>query len=110
MQRNIIFSRPLGTGLKMIYQGETIEISKISTIPNYKISKGLIGAVVLKNANGSVWIKTKDTAISIDELIGRIGSGDAIGAGRVVNFDNDGTVNISNLIVNTSYNYATIFG
>lgn len=69
VQRNIIFSRPLGTGLKMIYQGETIEISKISTIPNYKISKGLIGAVVLKNANGSVWIKTKDTAISIDELI-----------------------------------------
>jgi len=69
IQRNIIFSRPLGTGLKMIYQGETIEISKMSTIPKYKISKGLIGAVVLKNADGSVWVKTKDTAISIDELI-----------------------------------------
>jgi len=69
LQRNIIFSKPLGTGLKMIYKGEMIEISKISTIPNYKVSKGLVGAVVLKNANGSVWIKTKDTAISIDELI-----------------------------------------
>jgi methionyl-tRNA formyltransferase len=68
INRNMIFAKPLGTGLKMKYKDSLIEISKISTIPKYKISKGFAGAVVLKNSNGSVWIKTKDTAISIDEL------------------------------------------
>lgn len=69
INRNMIFSRPLGTGLKMIYKNEIIEIGKITTIPNYMISKGFPGAVVLKNTDGSVWIKTSDTAISIGELI-----------------------------------------
>ncbi len=69
INRNIIFSRPLGTGLKMIYQNNIYEITRISLIPNYMKSKGFPGAVVLKNSNGSVWIKTKDTAISIDELL-----------------------------------------
>lgn len=69
INRNIIFSRPLGTGLKMKYNNSILEISKLSHIPNYKNSKGFPGAVVMKNANGSVWIKTSDTAISIDELI-----------------------------------------
>lgn len=66
---NIIFSRPLGTGLKMKYNDKIIEISKLSKIPNYKISKGFSGAVVLKNEDGSVWIKTKDTAIAIETIV-----------------------------------------
>jgi methionyl-tRNA formyltransferase len=69
MNRNIIFSRPLGTGLKMKYKEQLIEISKLSTIPMYKKSTGFAGAIVLKTKSGSVWVKTKDTAISIDELI-----------------------------------------
>lgn len=69
VNRNIIFSRPLGTGLKIKHESKIIEISKLSTIPNYKVSKGFPGAVVLKNIDGSVWIKTADTAISVEELI-----------------------------------------
>lgn len=69
VNRNMIFSRPLGTGLKMMHEGVLLEISKLSTIPNYMNSKGIPGAVVLKNSNGSVWVKTKDTAISLDELV-----------------------------------------
>ena len=68
ISRNMIFARPLGTGLKMLYQSKVIEISKLSVVPHYRISKGFPGAVVMKNESGSVWIKTKDTAISIDEL------------------------------------------
>jgi methionyl-tRNA formyltransferase len=68
ISRNMIFARPLGTGLKMLHNSKIIEISKLSMVPHYKISKGFPGAVVMKNDTGSVWIKTKDTAISIDEL------------------------------------------
>jgi hypothetical protein len=53
----------------MKYQDAIFEINKLSLIPNFMKSKGFSGAVVLKNSNGSVWVKTKDTAISIDELI-----------------------------------------
>ena len=69
INRNIIFSKPLGTGLKMKYKNDLLEIHKLSSIPKYKVSKGFAGAIVLKTNSGSVWIKTKDTAISIDELI-----------------------------------------
>ena len=51
------------------YKNQLLEINKLSSIPKYKISKGISGAVVLKTNSGSVWIKTKDTAISIDEII-----------------------------------------
>lgn len=67
--RYIIFAKPLGTGLKMKYNDKIIDIHKISSIPNFKKSNGYPGAVVLKNTDGSVWIKTKDTAISLDEII-----------------------------------------
>jgi methionyl-tRNA formyltransferase len=69
INRHIIFARPLGTGLKMMHQGNMIEISKLSVIPHFKVSKGFPGAVVLKNNDGSIWIKTRDTALSIDELL-----------------------------------------
>lgn len=69
LNRYKIFARPLGTGLKMLYQGNLIEIAKISAIKNYKKSKGFPGAVVLTTSEGSVWVKSKDTALSIDELV-----------------------------------------
>ena len=53
----------------MKYQESIFEFNKWRLIPNFMKSKGFPGAVVLKNSNGSIWIKTKDTAISIDELI-----------------------------------------
>jgi methionyl-tRNA formyltransferase len=68
INRNIIFSKPLGTGLKIKYKDFLIEICKMSTISKYKTSNGFPGAIVLKNPNGSVWVKTKDTAVSIDEI------------------------------------------
>jgi methionyl-tRNA formyltransferase len=69
VNKQIVFSRPLGTGLKFYYKGELFEISKLSIIPKFLKSKGFPGAVILKTANGSIWIKTSDTAISIQELI-----------------------------------------
>lgn len=69
INRNMIFSKPLGTGLKIKYNDEILEINKLSTIPNYKVSKGFAGAVVLKTNEGSIWIKTNDTAISVDEVL-----------------------------------------
>lgn len=69
INRNMVFSKPLGTGLKVRYGNDMIEINKISTIPKYKSANGFAGAVVLKTENGAVWIKTKDTAIALEEII-----------------------------------------
>jgi methionyl-tRNA formyltransferase len=69
INKRIIFSRPLGTGLKMRYCNKLFEISKLNTIPKFIKSKGFPGAVILKTSDGFVWVKTKDTAVSIEELI-----------------------------------------
>jgi methionyl-tRNA formyltransferase len=69
LNRYKIFARPLGTGLKMQYQGRLVEIGKIKPIKNFKNSKGFPGAVVLTTSEGSVWVKTKDTALSLEALI-----------------------------------------
>jgi methionyl-tRNA formyltransferase len=64
----IIFAKPAGTGLLFEFKGEVYEINKISNIENFANSRGIAGAVVMKKQNGSVWIKTADNAISLDEL------------------------------------------
>jgi len=69
INRNIVFSKPLGTGLKIKFRNDLIEIIKISLIPKYKTANGFAGAIVFKTENGAVWIKTKDTAISLEEII-----------------------------------------
>jgi methionyl-tRNA formyltransferase len=69
INRNIVFSKPLGTGLKIKFRNDLIEINKISSIPKYKTANGFAGSVVLKTKNGAVWIKTKDTAIALEEII-----------------------------------------
>ncbi|MCA6423953.1 MAG: hypothetical protein IM568_14230 [Flavobacterium sp.] len=69
LNKNIVFSRPLGTGLKMRFGNDVIEINKISSIPKYKTANGFAGAVVLKTESGAIWIKTKDTAIALEEII-----------------------------------------
>jgi len=69
LNRKIIFSKPLGSGLKFKFKNQLLEINKISRVKKYKISKGIPGAVVLKTNVGSVWVKTKDSVISIDEIV-----------------------------------------
>ncbi len=66
--RQIVFAKPLGTGLKMKFKDQYLEVAKISRIPNYLNSSGFSGAIV-NIVNGSIWVKTKDTAISIDAII-----------------------------------------
>ena len=66
--RQIVFSKPLGTGLKMKFKDQFLEITKISRILNYLNYPGFSGAIV-NIVNGSIWVKTKDTAISIDAIM-----------------------------------------
>lgn len=75
LNKYMVFARPLGTGLKMKFQGGFVEISKISRILKFKEARGIHGAVVYKTKQGSVWVKTNNSAISIDEIIisGKIG-------------------------------------
>lgn len=62
-----VFAPPLGTGLKFVFKGTVYEISRLSAIEGFAKSKGIPGGVVYKNGN-SVWIKTQDTAVSLDEI------------------------------------------
>ena len=65
----IIFSKPAGTGLKFIFNDVIYEISKISKIPNFANSTGISGSIVMRTLSGSIWVKTKNNAVSIDEII-----------------------------------------
>lgn len=67
LRRFYVFSPPLGTGLKFVFKGVMYEVSRLSVIKDFAKSKGIPGGVVNKD-KGSVWIKTKDTAISLDEI------------------------------------------
>jgi len=62
-----IFAKPLGTGLKFEFKGKTYFIEKVSRIENFVKSVGISGSV-LYFKNNSVWIKTADTAISLDKI------------------------------------------
>ena len=66
--RFVVFSKPLGTGLKFNHNNKIFEITAISTIKGFAHSMGFFGAVVMKTDNGAIWVKTADTAISIDEI------------------------------------------
>lgn len=62
-----VFGPPLGTGLKLKHKGNEYSISKLSKVNNFAISHGISGSVVYIY-QGSVWIKTGDTALAIEEL------------------------------------------
>ena len=66
---NMIFSKPLGTGLKFRFKDSLIEIIKVSKIDGFRKSKGVCGAIVLINAKNGIWVKTLDTAICIDSIL-----------------------------------------
>jgi len=62
-----VFGPPLGTGLKFTFKEREYEIRAVSRLPHFAESKGVHGGVVYI-VNGSMWIKTLDSAISIDEI------------------------------------------
>lgn len=62
-----VFGPPLGTGLKFSFKDRLYEIHRVSRLPRFAESKGIPGGVVYIS-NGSLWVKTLDSAISIDEI------------------------------------------
>lgn len=68
IRRQYVFSPPLGTGLKFTAKGRTYEIRKMSKIEGFAESRGVAGGVVYIKEN-SLWVKTLDTAISLDTLV-----------------------------------------
>ena len=62
-----VFTKPLGTGLKFTCKEKTYTIEKVSRIKNFVKSIGVPGSVVYMKDN-SLWVKTKDTAISLDRI------------------------------------------
>jgi methionyl-tRNA formyltransferase len=68
LRRFYVFAPPLGTGLKFQFKGRVYDIMKLSAVKGFATSVGIPGGVVYKQG-GSVWIKTKDTAISLDEIM-----------------------------------------
>lgn len=67
LRRQYVFGPPLGTGLKFRNKGKIYDIVAISKIANFAESLGIAGGIVYFN-NGSMWVKTLDTAVSIDKL------------------------------------------
>ena len=66
-RRFYVFGPPLGTGLKFILKDQEYSITKLSRIEGFASVVGVPGSIVYRVGN-SIWVKTGDTAISIDEL------------------------------------------
>lgn len=62
-----VFGFPYGTGIYFTYKDKTYEATRISRVTNICNYVGICGAVVNKKGN-SIWVKTKDTLISVDEV------------------------------------------
>lgn len=65
IRRHYVFAPPLGTGLKFTFKGKTYEIHALSKVDEFAESKGIPGGVVYIY-DGSLWVKTQDTAVSLD--------------------------------------------
>lgn len=68
IRRHYVFAPPLGTGLKFVAKGKTYEIQELSKIADFADSIGIPGGVVYMQGS-SLWVKTKDTAISLDVIM-----------------------------------------
>lgn len=64
-----IFSRPVGTGIHSYFNGQPIELAKIAVPEGAPRYVGIPGSVVRKLENGSVWIKSLDSIIAVEEII-----------------------------------------
>lgn len=68
LRRFYVFGPPLGTGLKFRFKGNTYSITKISRIEGFASAIGIPGSIVYRKGD-SIWVKTGDTAVSIDEVM-----------------------------------------
>jgi len=62
-----VLGYPYGSGIYFTYKDKTYEATKISKVKNIQPYIGIYGAVVNKT-DSSIFVKTKDTMISIDEV------------------------------------------
>jgi methionyl-tRNA formyltransferase len=67
IRRHYVFGKPLGTGLKFSYKGNLFTIADTTNISGFLPSAGVTGAVLYIHEN-SLWIKTKDTAVSLSGI------------------------------------------
>lgn len=67
LRKFYVFGPPLGTGLTFQFKGKYYSITKLSKIEDFSQSIGIPGGIVYITGN-SMWIKTGDSAISIDEV------------------------------------------
>lgn len=67
LRRFYVFGPPLGTGLRFVFKEKEYSITKLSRIEGFANAVGVPGSVVYK-VGKSVWVKTGDSAVSIDEL------------------------------------------
>lgn len=68
LRKFFVFGPPLGTGLKFTFKGQTYAITQISKIADFAPTIGVPGSVIYK-WNNSIWIKTGDTAVAIEEIL-----------------------------------------
>ncbi|MCQ2129992.1 MAG: hypothetical protein MJY94_01205 [Bacteroidales bacterium] len=67
LRKYYVFGPPLGTGLKFIFRGKEYLISRISRVYSFAPSVGIPGSIVFRMGK-SLWVKTGDTAVSLDEI------------------------------------------
>ncbi len=67
LRRFYVFGPPLGTGLRFNFKGNTYTITKISRIVGFASAIGVPGSIVYRKCD-SIWVKTGDTAVSVDEV------------------------------------------
>lgn len=67
LRRFYVFGPPLGSGLKFLFKSNEYIVTRISRIEGFAAAIGIPGSVVYKTGR-SVWVKTGDSAISIDEV------------------------------------------
>ena len=62
-----VLGSPYGSGIYFQYKDKTYEAIKVSKVKGICPYIGICGSIVYKRGN-SIWVKTKDTVISIDEV------------------------------------------
>ena len=67
LRRFYVFGPPLGTGLRFTFKEKEYSITKLSRIDGFAEAIGVPGSIVYRMGE-SIWVKTGDSAISIDEL------------------------------------------
>lgn len=67
LRKFYVFGPPLGTGLKFSFKGREFNIKSLSRVDSFASSVGIPGSIVYRVGN-SIWVKTGDTAVSLDMI------------------------------------------